>query len=387
MGRDTGYDTAGRLAWSIIPAMRRFRASSGAATRIAALTAALGAAGAPPVARADEADEVVVGVSWSYFQEERWKTDEAALRDELSKLGARYVSADAQASSEKQLSDVETLLARGADVLVIVAHDAEALRPAVSLALAEGVPVIAYDRLIELPDVFYISFDNVEVGRIQAREILARVPRGRYVFIKGAPTDPNSDFVYGGQRQVLGGAIAAGAIEVVGDQYIEGWLPELAQRVMEQILTANDNRVDAVVCSNDGMAGGVVAALAAQGLEGVPVSGQDGDHAALNRVARGHQSVSVWKDARELGSRAARVAVALARGRAGHEIPGAATWSGGPRGVAVEAILLKPLPITRENLEVVIEAGWVDRATVCRDAGGPPIAGEGMGVAPPPACG
>jgi D-xylose transport system substrate-binding protein len=262
-------------------------------------------------------DRLVVGVSWSNFQEERWKTDEASLRGELERLGARYVSADAQSSTEKQLADVESLITRGASVLVLVAQDADAIRPAIEMARAEGIPVIAYDRLIEAAGVFYVSFDNREVGRIQAREILRRVPKGRYVFIKGSPQDPNADFVHSGQLEVLRDAIARGDVVVVGDQYVDGWLPETAQRITEQILTATQNRVDAVVCSNDGMAGGVVAALTAQGLEGIPVSGQDGDHAALNRVALGLQTVSVWKDARELGRRAARAAIELARGLRG----------------------------------------------------------------------
>jgi D-xylose transport system substrate-binding protein len=124
--------------------------------------------------------------------------------------------------------------------------------------------------------------------------------------------------------------------------------------------------VDAVVCSNDGMAGGVAAALAAQGLSRIPLSGQDGDHAALNRVARGQQTVSVWKDARLLGRAAADVALALGRGTAPAEIDGATRFADGPRGVAVPAILLEPIPITRANLERVIDAGWVPRETVCR---------------------
>jgi D-xylose transport system substrate-binding protein len=316
--------------------------------------------------------EVVVGVSWSNFQEERWKTDERALRERLEKQGARYLSADAQSSSEKQISDIETLIARGAEVLVVVAQDADAIRPAITSALAEGIPVIGYDRLIEHPGVFYISFDNVEVGRIQAREIARVQPKGRYVFIKGAATDPNADLVHGGQREVLAEAIGAGDIEVVGEQYVDGWLPELAQRIMEQILTANHDRVDAVVCSNDGMAGGVLAALRAQGLEGLPLSGQDGDHAALNRVARGLQTVSVWKDARALGARAAEVALALAAGKPAATLPGRVVWKDGPRSTAVDAILLTPLAITTETLDEVISAGWVSRESVCRGTSSDP---------------
>ncbi len=317
-------------------------------------------------ARAALAEVTLVGVSWAYFQEERWKTDQAALEAELARLGARSISADAQASTEKQLADVESLVARGVDVLVIVAHDAGAILPAVSLARAEGIPVVAYDRLVEAPGVFYLSFDNREVGRLQARAVLGAVPSGRYVFIKGAPTDPNADLVHAGQLDVLAPAIEAGRIRVVGDQYVEGWLPERAQQIMEQILTANANGVDAVVCSNDGMAGGVIAALRAQGLAGVPVSGQDGDFAALNRVARGIQTVSVWKDARALGRTAARVAVALAGGEAPAQIEGALTWREGPKRASVPAILLEPVPVTRENLGLVIDAGWIGREEACR---------------------
>jgi D-xylose transport system substrate-binding protein len=301
---------------------------------------------------------------------------EAALRAELEALGARYLAADAQSSTEKQLADVESLIARGAEVLVVVAQDADAVGPAVALARAEGIPVIAYDRLIEQPGVLYLSFDNREVGRIQARAVHALRPTGRYVFIKGSAQDPNSDFVHQGQLDVLGPHIRAGRIEVVGEQYVEGWLPDRAQRVMEQILTATGNRVDAVVCSNDAMAGGVLAALAAQGMEDVPVSGQDGDHAALNRVARGRQAVSVWKDARRLGRVAARAALALAQGEEPGGVDGAKPYRGGPRGLPVDAILLEPMAITRENLDVVIDAGWVERATVCR----------GVEDDPPPAC-
>ena len=114
--------------------------------------------------------------------------------------------------------------------------------------------------------------------------------------------------------EVLKAAIDAGKIKNVGEAYTDGWLPANAQRNMEQILTANNNKVDAVVASNDGTAGGAIAALAAQGLAGsVPVSGQDGDQAALNRVALGTQTVSVWKDARELGKNAAEIAAAAGR--------------------------------------------------------------------------
>ncbi|NAZ36147.1 D-xylose ABC transporter substrate-binding protein [Rubellimicrobium sp. CFH 75288] len=337
-----------------------------------AILAAVAATVAFGGAAVAQEDGLTVGVSWSNFQEERWRTDEAAIRAALEAAGAEYVSADAQSSSSKQLSDVEALIAQGVDALIILAQDNEAIRPAIDLAADEGIPVIAYDRLIEDPRVFYLTFDNVEVGRMQARAVLEAAPEGNYVMIKGSPTDPNADFLRAGQGEVMQEAIDSGAITIVGEAYTDGWLPANAQRNMEQILTAQDNQVDAVVASNDGTAGGVVAALAAQGMDGIPVSGQDGDHAALNRIAMGTQTVSVWKDARELGRAAGEIAVALAQGTAMAEVEGAQTWTS-PAGTEMTAILLEPVPITRDNLNVVVEAGWITQEALCQGVqGGPP---------------
>lgn len=312
------------------------------------------------------AKTLIIGVSWSNFQEERWKTDEAAMKSMLEQLGAEYISADAQSSTDKQIADIESLIARGADGLIILAQDASAIGPAVTAAKAEGIPIVGYDRLIEQPGVFYLTFDNKEVGRMQAREVFKVQPKGNYVFIKGSSADPNADFLHDGQLEVLNAAIKSGAIKVVGEQYTDGWLPENAQRNMEQILTANNNKVDAVVASNDGTAGGVFAAMSAQGLEGVPISGQDGDKAALNRVAKGQQTVSVWKDARELGKKAAEIAVQLAKGTKMDKIPGAVKWSGGAKGVEMDSYFLKPIPITKDNLDIVISAGWISKAEACQ---------------------
>ena len=319
----------------------------------------------------------LVGVSWSNFQEERWKRDEAAIKSALEAAGAKYVSADAQGSNEKQLADVEALITKGAKALIILAQDANAVLPAVARAKEAGVPVVAYDRLIQDKGVLYLTFDNVEVGRMQARAVLAVKPRGNYVFIKGSPTDPNADFLNAGQREVLKPAVDKGDIRIVGEQYTENWAPEVAQKNMEQILTKNNNKVDAVVASNDGTAGGVVAALRAQNMVGVPVSGQDGDIAALNRVALGEQTVSVWKDARELGKAAGTFAARLAQGTKLADIKEAHVWTGGAKKLAIPSVFLKPLPITRDNLEAVIDAGWATKAQVC------------AGVQPakaPPAC-
>ena len=223
-------------------------------TTLTALTLSLATAGA---------FAQVVGVSWSNFQEERWKTDEAAIKAQLTKAGASYISADAGGSPEKQLADIDSLISKGAKALIILAMDKDAILPAVNKANQQKIPVVAYDRLIEAPGVFYITFDNVEVGRMQARAIFEAKPKGNYVMIKGSPTDPNANFLRGGQQEVLDAAIKKGDIKIVGEEYTDGWKPEVAQKNMEQIITKNAGKIDAVVASNDGMAGGVVAALTA----------------------------------------------------------------------------------------------------------------------------
>ncbi|MEM6657305.1 MAG: D-xylose ABC transporter substrate-binding protein [Pseudomonadota bacterium] len=333
--------------------------------RILSVSAVVAAMGAAAFA------EPTVGVSWSNFQEERWKTDEAAIKSALEAGGAEYISADAQSSSAKQLSDIESLIAQGVDALIILAQDAQAIGPAVQAAADEGIPVIAYDRLIEDDRAFYLTFDNVEVGRMQARAVFDAMPKGNYVMIKGSPTDPNADFLRGGQQEIIQAAVDSGDIVIVGEAYTDGWLPANAQRNMEQILTANENNVDAVVASNDGTAGGVVAALTAQGMEGIPVSGQDGDHAALNRVAQGTQTVSVWKDARELGKAAGEIAVALSGGTSPGEIEGAVSWTS-PGGTEMNSVFLAPVPITKDNLNVVVDAGWIPLADLCQGVDGGP---------------
>ncbi len=328
------------------------------------IAAAVAVAGFNSAAFADS-HGITVGVSWSNFQEERWKTDEAAIKKALEAAGATYVSADAQSSSAKQLSDVESLIAQGVDALIILAQDSAAIGPAVDAADAEGIPVVAYDRLIEDSRTFYLTFDNVEVGRMQARAVFAAQPTGNYVMIKGSPTDPNADFLRGGQQEILQAAIDSGAITIVDEAYTDGWLPANAQRNMEQILTANDNKVDAVVASNDGTAGGVVAALTAQGMEGIPVSGQDGDHAALNRVALGTQTVSVWKDARDLGFTAGQIAVSMAAGAPKSSVVGSGLWTS-PAGTEMTSLFLAPMPVTADNLTAVTDAGWITVESLCQ---------------------
>jgi D-xylose transport system substrate-binding protein len=265
------------------------------------------------------------------------------------------------------LTDVEALIAQGADALIILAMDKDAIGPAVDQADNEGIPVLGYDRLIEDNRTFYLTFDNKGVGRIIAQTVMAAQPSGNYAIIKGDKGDPNAGFLLEGMMEVIGDKVSSGDIKIVGETFTDGWKPDNAQKNMEQILTAAGNEVDAVLAQNDGMAGGAIAALEAQGLA-VPVGGQDGDHAALNRVARGTQTVSVWKNSIDLGTKAAEIAVALAGGTALDGIDGAVKWSGGANGVEMNAIFLAPTPVTKDNISDAIDAGHIAKDKVCAGA-------------------
>jgi D-xylose transport system substrate-binding protein len=308
-----------------------------------------------------------VGVSWNNYQEERWaKFDEPAIKAAVEAGGGKYISNDAKSSAETQASNVENLISQGANVLIILAQDGTAIKPSVANAIQNGVPVIAYDRLIEDPGALYITFDNVEVGRLEADAVFKAQPKGNYIIIKGNKADANADFLRSGYDKVIKDAVDKGDIKIVGETYTDNWDPSKAQTETEQFLTAANNDVQAVLAENDGMAGGVVAALTAQGLAGkVPVSGQDGDQAALNRVALGTQTVSVWKDARELGKSAGESAAQLCKDKDVKKVTGTADFAS-PGGNTLTSILLTPQPITKDNLDVVIDAGWTTKDNVCK---------------------
>jgi len=313
--------------------------------------------------------DCIVGVSWNNYQEERWALrDEPAIQAALDVVGADYISADAGSSEEQQASDVENLLAQGANVIIILAQNTETILPSVQAAVDQGVPVIGYDRLIEDDEALYISFDNVRVGEMQAEAVLDVVSEGNFVIIKGNGADANSDFLRQGYTNVGVPDVGENSdtITIVGETYTDNWDPALAQTHMEQFLTENDNEVDAVLSENDGMAGGVVAALEAQGLAGqIPVSGQDGDIAALNRVALGTQTVDVWKDARALGRAAGEAAVALCDDPDISAVGDTVEFES-PGGNTLTSILLEPIAITQDNLDVVLDADWITEEELCQ---------------------
>lgn len=338
-----------------------------------------------------------VGVSWNNFEQPRWAaTDKPNMQATIEAGGGTYTDFDARLDSAQQLTDVETLINGGADVLVLLAQDQDAAISALEVAKNHGVPVIAYDRLLEDPDVLYVTFDNVGVGRAEAAAILEAVPSGTYVLIKGDPGDPNaSTFLpMGWDEAGLADKVAAGDITIFDEQFTDGWRTELAQNNMEAIIDAANAagvRIDAVLAENDSTALGVVAALQAKGYDPIPVSGQDGDQANLQNVAAGWQYVDVWKDSNQLGKVAGAAALQLCAGTAMGDlvipeglIPDSVTPTAGaqaadfetPGGNVVKSFILQPTPITQGNLDLVVDGGWITLEVLCAQVSDPAMAAD-----------
>ena len=358
------------------------------ATCAIVLAACQPSASAEPSAGASAAagGECIVGVSWNNFQQPRWAaTDKPNMQETIEAGGGTFIDADANLDSVQQLTDVENLINQGANVLVMLAQDNQAILPALETAKSAGIPVIAYDRLIEDPDILYVTFDNIGVGRAEAEAMFERVPEGNYVLIKGDPGDPNaSTFLPQGWDEAgLADKVASGEITIVADQFTDAWSTQTAQDNMEAIIdaaNADGVQIDAVLAENDSTALGVVAALQAKNYDIVPVSGQDGDPANLQNVAAGLQYVDVWKNSNELGKVAGQAALDLCAGMAMADlaipdglIDSSVAPAAGlgvqdfetPNGTTVKSFILQPTPITAENLELVIDGGWITQEELC----------------------
>jgi D-xylose transport system substrate-binding protein len=299
------------------------------------------------------------------LQLERWQRDRDLFIQRAKELGAEVLVQSADGNDSVQVRQAENLLTQGVDVLVVVPHNGEIAASIVESAKRQSIPVLAYDRIIRNSDVdFYISFDNVKVGELEARYLFDRAPRGNYVLIGGSPTDNNARLLREGQMRVLKPAVDHGDVKIVADQWARDWLPSEALRHTENALTQAGNNVVAVVASNDATAGGAIQALQEQKLSGkVLVSGQDADLAACQRIVAGTQSMTVYKPIGPLAQRAAEIAVALAK----HSpVDSNAKVANGSKDVP--SFLLNPIVVDRSNMAAtVIKDGFLKAEDVYRD--------------------
>ncbi len=300
-----------------------------------------------------------IGFSIDDLRLERWARDRDYFVAAAGQLGAKVYVQSADGSEQKQIAQIENLIARGVDAIVIVPYNATVLGNAIKEAKKAKIKVISYDRLALNADLdAYISFDNKAVGEMQARALVERAPKGNYYLLGGAPTDNNAKMLREGQLAVLQPLVDKGAIKIVGKQWVKDWSPAEAMTIVENALTANGNKIDALVASNDATAGGAIQALAAQKLSGkVPVSGQDADLAAVRRVVAGTQAMTVYKPLKAIAGEAAKLAIQLVR----NEKPAFnAQYDNGFK--KVDTVLLKPTPLTKANVDLLVKDGFYTSA-------------------------
>lgn len=299
------------------------------------------------------AKEVKIGMAIDDLRLERWQKDRDIFVKKAESLGASVFVQSANGNEETQMSQIENMINRGVDVLVIIPYNGQVLSNVIKEAKREGIKVLAYDRMINNADIdFYISFDNEKVGELQAASLVKQVPQGNYFLMGGSPVDNNARLFRAGQMKVLKPYIDEGKIKIVGDQWVDAWLPENALKIMENALTANKNNINAVVASNDATAGGAIQALSAQGLAGkVAISGQDADLAAIKRLMNGTQTMTVYKPISKLADEAAKIAVELGDGK---QPASNATLNNGLKDVP--AWLLDPIAVDKSNIETTVVA-------------------------------
>lgn len=328
-------------------------------------------------------DPIKVGLSFSDFATERWRNEEILMRGLLENLGYEVISQEANHDVVLQNNQIDNMVTQGVAAIIVVAEDGDAAATAVDAAAAAGVHVLAYDRLIKSPNIAaYLSFNNVEVGRQQALGVLAALDIDggtwtaenpvRLVKLGGSPTDNNAILFRQGQDEILQPYVDSGVIQVVADQWVDNWDATNALRIMENVLTAQNNEIDAVVASNDGTALGALQALAAQGLAGVvPISGQDATADGVNSIVRGQLTVSILKDIRDLSPLAVELIDALIKGE---DIPELQTFTMAEltndpaREGEVQAYFLPVFQVNAENAyELVVASGFQAYDDVYRD--------------------
>ncbi|MGD9564090.1 MAG: substrate-binding domain-containing protein [Pyrinomonadaceae bacterium] len=297
-----------------------------------------------------------IGFSMATVKEERWQRDHDAFEAYCKKIKVQCVITVADNSASRQANDVDNLLTQGVDVLVIAPQNATQAASLVEKAKAQNVPVISYDRLIDSEKIdLYISHQVPVIGRKIAEYALEHAPQGNYAMVYGSSSDNNALIMKEEQLKVLKPAIDSGKIKIVADQFIDDWKAEEALKMAENALTLTNDNIQAFVVSNDGMAGGVVQAIEARGLTGkVIVTGQDAQLDALQRIAEGKQSMTIYKPIIPLASQAVEAAVKLAKKQPLDTQP-----FKNVTGKEVPAILLEVTTVDKNNLmETVIKDGY-----------------------------
>ena len=328
-------------------------------------------------------EKVKIGLSFSDFATERWKPESELLTKLLEEKGYEVLVQEANHDVKLQNDQIDNMVAQGVKGLIVIAEDGEAAATAVDKAADAGVKVLAYDRLIKSSKIAaYLSFDNTEVGRQEALGVMTALGLpgsttwtkdnpAKVVLSGGSPTDNNAHLVRNGQMEVIQPYLDEGIIEIVADFWVDNWDPANALKNMENVLTAQQNKIDAVVASNDGTALGELTALKAQGLAGVvPISGQDATADGCNSIVKGEQTVTVYKDIRLLAPAAVDMMDALLKGEPieGVQDFSMKTLTGEDIEGDVACVFLKVVQVTKDNVyDEIVVSGFQEYDAVYRD--------------------
>lgn len=296
-------------------------------------------------------EKPVIGFSIDDLRVERWARDRDFFIEAAKGLGAEVSVQSADGDSAKQVAQIENLISKKVDVLVIVPKDQSTLTNVLKEAKKAGIKVVSYDRLIKSSDVdVYISFDNERVGFMQGEALMKAMPNGGNVYVlSGDPGDNNAKLFKGGAMKAMDPQIKAGKIKILGEQAVKDWLPANALSIAENVLTQFNNKIDGFLGPNDGTAGGIIQALAGQKLAGkVPVTGQDAELAACKRILAGTQTMTVYKSLRLIATEAAKLSVALVKG---DKIDYKSEKAEG----GINQILLDPIVVTKANMDLLVK--------------------------------
>ena len=329
------------------------------------------------------AEKVKIGLSFSDFATERWKPESELLKKLLEEKGYEVLIQEANHDVKLQNDQIDNMVAQGVKGLIIIAEDGAAAATSVDKAAAAGVKVIAYDRLIKTKSIAaYLSFDNVEVGRQEALGVMTALGLpgsttwtkdnpAKVVMSGGSPTDNNAVLVRQGQMEIVQPYIDAGVVKIVADQWVNNWDANEALKMMENILTAQNNKIDAVVASNDGTALGELQALKAQGLAGiVPISGQDATADGCNSIVKGEQTVTVYKDIRLLAPKAVDMMDTLLKGGTISDVKtfSLKVLTGEDLAGDIPCVFLPVVQVTKDNVyEQIVKSGFQSYDDVYRD--------------------
>jgi D-xylose transport system substrate-binding protein len=310
-------------------------------------------------------EQVYIGFSMDTLKEERWQRDKALVEARAAEVGAKLDVPVANGDDKAQVNQCNDLLTKGVDVLIIAPHNGEIAASIVEAAHAKGVRVISYDRLIKNSDVdLYVSHQVEKMGEMQGKYALDHVPKGNYVLIGGAPTDNNALLLRKGQMNVLKPAADRKDIEIISDQFAKEWKADEALRYTADAITKTNGNIQAVVASNDGTASGAISALEAAGLGGkVLVTGQDAQLDAVQKIAAGKQTMTIYKPIKPLADSAVDSALKFARGE---QVEAKDKINNGK--IDVPSILQEPVAVDKDNLmSTVVKDGYHKLEDVYKD--------------------